>query len=355
MSDVKKDTLIINYLPQTLADEDFESMFSSVGELKACKIVRDRGSGYSFGFGFVEYVNDSDAAKAIELLNGTQLQNKTIKVAYSRQGEKIKGATLHVRNLPKTCSEKELETLFSVYGTIIQCRILTCRDTGESRGVGFVLYNTRDQAEAAMTALHGTMPPGCAAPLNVSFAQDKNRPPAEHQQTFSSYGDAVIDAYDPYEAVYGGYGVPFGAGLVSRVPRIRGRGRGIPRGRGRGGPMRNLMSAVRHRYNPMIAEGAYGESSASVASNSSAAEQGYVIYAYNIGAQTTQEELTDLFSLYGTVTKVDVIWDYLKHMGKGYGFVTMPDYEEAAYAIQCLNGYNYAGKPLQVSFKTPKA
>src|SRR5688572_14336715 len=112
MSDVKKDTLIINYLPQTLADEDFESMFASVGELRACKIVRDRATGYSFGFGFVEYVNDSDASKAIELLNGTQLQNKTIKVAYSRKGEKIKGATLHVRNLPKTCSVKELETLF---------------------------------------------------------------------------------------------------------------------------------------------------------------------------------------------------------------------------------------------------
>lgn len=46
---------------------------------------------------------------------------------------------------------------------------------------------------------------------------------------------------------------------------------------------------------------------------------------------------------------------YQKNMGKGYGFVTMPNYEEAERAIECLNGYNYAGKPLQVSFKTPKA
>lgn len=117
--------------------------------------------------------------------------------------------------------------------------------------------------------------------------------------------------------------------------------------------MRNPVVAARHRYNPMVAEGVYGESSTSLVADTS--EPGYVIYAYNIGAQTTQEELSELFSLYGTVTKVDVIWDYQKNMGKGYGFVTMPDYEEAAYAIQCLNGYNYAGKPLQVSFKTPKA
>jgi len=34
--------------------------------------------------------------------------------------------------------------------------------------------------------------------------------------------------------------------------------------------------------------------------------------------------------------------------------VNMPNYEEAEYAIQQLNGYNYAGKPLQVSFKSDK-
>jgi len=82
--------------------------------------------------------------------------------------------------------------------------------------------------------------------------------------------------------------------------------------------------------------------------------QGNIVFAYNIGPQTGEEDVRQLFSLYGTVGKVDVIWDFAKNQGKGYAFVNMPNYEEAEYAIQQLNGYNYAGKPLQVSFKSDK-
>jgi len=48
------------------------------------------------------------------------------------------------------------------------------------------------------------------------------------------------------------------------------------------------------------------------------------------------------------------MWDFAKNQGKGYAFVTMPSQEEASAAIEQLNGYNYAGKPLQVSFKSDK-
>jgi ELAV like protein 2/3/4 len=82
--------------------------------------------------------------------------------------------------------------------------------------------------------------------------------------------------------------------------------------------------------------------------------QGHIVFAYNIGPMTSEVDVRQLFELYGSVVKVDVIWDYAKNMGKGYAFVTMPNYEEAEYAITQLDGYNYAGKPLQVSFKSAK-
>jgi len=80
-----KKTLIINYLPQSLTDEVFTQMFADVGTLTSSKIVRDRNTGYSFGFGFVEYEDENCAAAAISKLNGTQLQNKTIKVFFEIQ------------------------------------------------------------------------------------------------------------------------------------------------------------------------------------------------------------------------------------------------------------------------------
>lgn len=125
------------------------------------------------------------------------------------------------------------------------------------------------------------------------------------------------------------------------------RGGGMSRGGGggamRGGrPMRGRGAG--QRFNPMAGGG----------SGFGGAPAGHIVFAYNIGSQTGEEDVQQLFSLYGAVSKVDVIWDNEKNQGKGYAFITMPDYDEAANAIQQLNGYNYAGKPLQVSFKSAK-
>lgn len=87
--------LIINYLPQSLQDDEFRTMFESIGPLKSSKVVRDKNTGYSYGFGFVDYLNPKDAATAISQLNGYRIEHKVLKVAYSRKSEEeIKGSKL---------------------------------------------------------------------------------------------------------------------------------------------------------------------------------------------------------------------------------------------------------------------
>jgi RNA recognition motif-containing protein len=63
-----------------------------------------------------------------------------------------------------------------------------------------------------------------------------------------------------------------------------------------------------------------------------------------------EKVLYQLFSPYGNVTKVNVIYDSKKGQCKGYGFVTMSSWEEADSAIYSLNGYWYNGRELQVSY-----
>jgi len=150
-------------------------------------------------------------------------------------------------------------------------------------------------------------------------------------------GGAMRGAARGGGAMRGSFGGGARGGAMGRgAGGMRGAGRGM-RGGGRGG--------AGQRFNPMAAGGAFEKP---------AVPAGHVVFAYNIGPQTSENDVTELFSLYGTVAKVDVMWDFAKNMGKGYAFITMPDYDEAAYAIQQLNGYNYAGKPLQVSFKSAK-
>lgn len=78
--DESKTNLIINYLPQTMTQEDLRNLFVSVGELESCKLIRDKLTGSSLGYGFVNFVKASDAERAIKNLNGLRMQQKTIKV-----------------------------------------------------------------------------------------------------------------------------------------------------------------------------------------------------------------------------------------------------------------------------------
>uniref|UniRef100_A0A6G1SLH3 ELAV-like protein 4 n=1 Tax=Aceria tosichella TaxID=561515 RepID=A0A6G1SLH3_9ACAR len=167
--DNEKTNLIVNYLPQQMTDEDFEQLFKKFGKMKSCKIVRNRITGYSYGFGFVDYETHEQALKAIEALNGQEVDTKKIKVAFARPaGQDIKQANLYVKNVPSSWSQEEVRKVFEPYGNIIQVRVL-----GNDRGVAFVLFDLRKQAQDALEALNGKQVDGCETPFEIKFAAEK--------------------------------------------------------------------------------------------------------------------------------------------------------------------------------------
>merc|ERR1719147_630113 len=183
VEDDRKTNLIVNYLPQTMTQEEIRSLFSSIGEVESCKLIRDKVTGQSLGYGFVNYHRIEDATKAIQTLNGLRLQNKTIMVSYARpSSEAIKGANLYVSGLPKHMAQPDLERLFSSCGNIITSRILCDNITGVSKGdgsvpglskgVGFIRFDQRIEAERAIQKLNGTIPEGATEPITVKFANN---------------------------------------------------------------------------------------------------------------------------------------------------------------------------------------
>ena len=79
---------------------------------------------------------------------------------------------------------------------------------------------------------------------------------------------------------------------------------------------------------------------------------GWCIFVYNLGPETDDQILWQLFGPFGAVQSVKIIRDMQTQKCKGFGFVTMTNYEEAITAINCLNGLNLQNRILQVSFKT---
>ncbi len=62
---------------------------------------------------------------------------------------------MYVGNLSFSTTESELKTAFANYGTVDSVAIINDRDTGRSKGFGFVEMNNNEEAQAAMTALDG--------------------------------------------------------------------------------------------------------------------------------------------------------------------------------------------------------
>jgi len=173
---VNKTKLIVNYLPQNMTDEEFFAMFSKCGAVSNCRIMRNVRTNYSFGYGFVDFETEEGAAQAVQTLNGIEIRNKKLKVSFSRPpSENIKDTNLYVANLPRTITEDQLDTIFSEYGTIIQKNILRDRSTGEPNGVAFVRFNTRNEAQEAISSLSGTTPEGCDRPLNIRIAEQQKK------------------------------------------------------------------------------------------------------------------------------------------------------------------------------------
>ena len=62
---------------------------------------------------------------------------------------------IYVGNLPYTTSETELQQSFEAYGAVARTKVIMDRDTGKSRGFGFVEMTNDPEAEAAIEALNG--------------------------------------------------------------------------------------------------------------------------------------------------------------------------------------------------------
>ncbi len=78
---------------------------------------------------------------------------------------------LYVGNLPYNISDDQLQAMFAKFGTPDSARVITDRDTGQSKGFGFVEYSNQDQAKEALS-LNGTEFGGRA--LRVNEARPKN-------------------------------------------------------------------------------------------------------------------------------------------------------------------------------------
>jgi RNA recognition motif-containing protein len=82
------------------------------------------------------------------------------------------GSKLYVGGLPYAATESQLTSLFAAHGTVESTRVITDKFTGQSRGFGFVEMATKEEGQAAISALNGTEMDGRTLTVNEAKPQE---------------------------------------------------------------------------------------------------------------------------------------------------------------------------------------
>ena len=83
--------LYVGNLPYSATEQSLTAKFAAHGTVESAKLITDRDTGQSKGFGFVEMSRDSEASAAIQALNGTDFEGRPMKVSEARPQEKRSG------------------------------------------------------------------------------------------------------------------------------------------------------------------------------------------------------------------------------------------------------------------------
>uniref|UniRef100_A0A8C1RS88 Polyadenylate-binding protein n=1 Tax=Cyprinus carpio TaxID=7962 RepID=A0A8C1RS88_CYPCA len=168
-------------------DEMLTEIFSKFGPTLSVRVMTDE-KGNSRGFGFASFEKHSDARRAVEELNQTELSGRKVFVGRAQkrrerqtelkrrfeqiQQERItrcQGVNLYVKNLSDSVDSERLLREFSPYGNITSAKVMT--DGGRSRGFGFVCFSSPEEATRAITEMNCRIID--SKPIYVALAQRK--------------------------------------------------------------------------------------------------------------------------------------------------------------------------------------
>jgi len=152
-------SLYVGDLDFNVTDSQLYDLFNQVGQVVSVRVCRDMSTRRSLGYGYVNYSNSQDAARALNVLNFTPVNNKPIRVMYSQRDPSIRKsgtANIFIKNLDKAIDPKALKDTFSSFGNILSCKIATDAN-GQSKGYGFVQFDNEDSAQNAIDKLNGML------------------------------------------------------------------------------------------------------------------------------------------------------------------------------------------------------
>jgi len=174
-------TCYVGNLDEQVSEELLWELMLQVGPVINVHIPKDKVTSRSQGYGFVEFRTELDAEYAIKVMNMIKLYGKPIRCNKASQDKRVHdiGANLFIGNLDPDVDEKLLYDTFSAFGGITQTpKIMRDTDVGNSKGYGFISYDSFEAADLAIECMNGQF--FCNRQIVVQYAFKKDSKGERH-------------------------------------------------------------------------------------------------------------------------------------------------------------------------------
>ncbi|XP_058725150.1 polyadenylate-binding protein 2-like [Vicia villosa] len=360
-------SLYVGDLELNVSDSQLYELFNQVGQVVSVRVCRDLATRRSLGYGYVNFNNPQDAARALDVLNFTPLNNKSIRVMYSHRDPSIRKsgtANIFIKNLDKTIDHKALHDTFSTFGHILSCKIAT-DGTGQSKGYGFVQFENAESAQGAIDKLNGMLINDKQVYVG-HFLRKQDRDNVLSKTRFNNvYVKNLSESFseEDLRVTFGEYGT-----ITSAVLMRDADGRSKCFGFVNFESPDDAAKAVEALNGKKVEDKEWYVGKAQKKSErelelkgrfeqtvkeSVDKYQGVNLYLKNLDDSISDEKLREIFSEFGTITSYKIMRDP-NGVSRGSGFVAFSTPEEASRALGEMNGKMIVTKPLYVAIAQRK-
>jgi len=342
-------------------------IFNSVGPVGSIRVCRDAVSRRSLGYGYVNFHSVGDAERALDTLNYTSIKGRPCRIMWSQRDPSLRksgAGNIFVKNLDKNVDTKALYDTFSLFGSILSCKV-ACDQNAKSRGYGFVHYETDEAAAQAIERVNGMQ----IGEKTVQVVKFQKRQARESTETFTNLfvknipdvtEDKINELFGEFGTItstfvseedkqgrkfaFVNYEEPEGA--QKAIDALAGKDfrtdeqkaeKPEPDDDDKAYVQRGLNKAERSKeYREKLAPG-----------SAPGQLHGVNLYVKNLDESTDDASLRELFEGIGTITSVVATKDE-KGICKGFGFVCFSSPDEATKAVTEMHLKVVKGKPLYV-------
>ncbi|KAF8962665.1 Protein phosphatase PP2A regulatory subunit B [Entomortierella lignicola] len=370
-------SLYVGELDPSVNEAMLFEMFNSVGPVASIRVCRDAVTRRSLGYAYVNFHNVADGERALETLNYTLIKNRPCRIMWSQRDPALRKTgtgNIFIKNLDASIDNKALHDTFSAFGNILSCKVAT--EEGQSKGYGFVHYETHEAAENAIKHVNGMLLNDKKVYVGHHIAKKERQSKVEEMK--ANFTNVYIKNLDPevsqeeVEALFTKFG-PITSCVISTDETGRSKGFGFINFENHEDAKRAVdeLHDTDYKEKKLFVTRAQkkGEREEELKKQYEQQKleklskyQGVNLYVKNLDDDIDDERLRQEFSVYGVITSAKVMRDEKptadgeegKGPSKGFGFVCFSSPDEATKAVTEMNSRMIGSKPIYVALAQRK-